>query len=55
VRIYAVSSVYVFSFEKQIFSLQNVVNMGNKLPNHIKVVMLELGEILPVCNIHFVL
>jgi hypothetical protein len=33
--------------------------MGNKLPDHIKVrkecVILELGEILPVCNIHFVL
>jgi hypothetical protein len=33
--------------------------MGNKLPNNIKVgrecVILELGEILPVCNIHFVL
>jgi hypothetical protein len=32
--------------------------MGNKLPNHIKVgtecVIVELGEILPVCDIHFV-
>jgi len=53
------SWVDVFSFEKQIFSLKNVVNMGNKLPNHIKVgrqcAILELVEILPVCNIHFVM
>jgi hypothetical protein len=38
---------------------KNVVNMGNKLPNRIKVgrecVILELGEILPVRNIYFVL
>ena len=57
--IHVKSWVYVFSFEKQIFSLKNVANMGNKLPNHIKVgrqcVILELVEILPVCNIHFVM
>jgi hypothetical protein len=33
--------------------------MGNELQNHIKVgrecLILELGEIFPVCNIHFVL
>jgi hypothetical protein len=47
----------VFRFEK--YFLKNVVNMGNKLANHIKVgrecVNVELGKILPVCNIHFVL
>jgi len=41
-----------FQFWNTNISLKNVVNMGNKLPDHIKVrkecVILELGEILPV-------
>jgi len=48
-----------FQFWKTNIFFKNVVNMGNKLPNHIKVgrqcVILELVEILPVCNIHFVM
>jgi len=56
---HAKSLVYIFSFETQICVLKNVMNMGNNLPDHIKVrkkcVTLELGEIFPVCNLHFVL
>ena len=48
-----------FQFLNTNIFLKNVVNIGNNLPNHIKVVreyvIVELWEILPVCNIHFVL
>jgi len=49
----------MISVLKNKYFLKNAVNLGNKLPNHIKVgrecVILEFGGILPVGNIHFVL
>jgi hypothetical protein len=44
----------MFSVLKNKYFLKNILNMGNKSPNHIKVitecVISELVEILPVCN-----